>query len=179
MQVAREALESCASVFDGLKAVQYTRPSEHISGSSIGQHVRHAIDHFVAITDACASSPIAAIDYDHRERQTAVETDPAFALAAINRVRLSLEMYSDETLASPVHVRLMANARGELNEIELSSTVARELMFASHHAVHHFAMIGTIVREFGFSGASLPEGFGRAPSTLRFDARQASGGKSQ
>ena len=49
----------------------------------------------------------------------------------------------------------------------------------THHAVHHLAMariIATSPEAGGLSASDLPEGFGRAPSTLRHDAAEAKGG---
>ena len=49
---------------------------------------------------------------------------------------------------------------------DLKSTLGRELFFATHHAIHHHAMMKTIGREFGIEA---PAGFGTAPSTIKFE----------
>jgi len=62
------------------------------------------------------------------------------------------------------------NKDGRLNEIELSSTIGRELGFAAHHAIHHMAMVKIIVVEtIGLDVRDLPPDFGRAPSTIQHD----------
>ncbi len=70
------------------------------------------------------------------------------------------------SLALPVRVRVMVGADG--STAELRSTLARELAFAAHHAVHHHAMVRAIAAEFG---REMPEDLGKAPSTLHHERR--------
>jgi len=64
---------------------------------------------------------------------------------------------------------------GSVNEIELSSTIGRELGFAAHHAIHHMAMVKIIVVEtIGLDVKELPPDFGRAPSTVQHDNNKTS-----
>jgi hypothetical protein len=60
-------------------------------------------------------------------------------------------------------------------EFPLSSTLERELGFACHHAIHHNNIIRIIaaVGETGLTMDDLPAGFGRAPSALVLDTRDA------
>jgi hypothetical protein len=51
-------------------------------------------------------------------------------------------------------------------DAELGSTLGRELAFATHHAVHHHAMLGAIAAELG---VATPPEFGKAPSTIRHE----------
>jgi hypothetical protein len=45
-----------------------------------------------------------------------------------------------------------------------ASTVAREIMYAVAHAVHHYALIGVMG---ALMEVRMPSGFGVAPSTLK------------
>jgi len=137
----------------------YTQESRTIKGGSIGKHVRHTLDHFRAALEAHARSE--PICYDRRERNVPMETDPGAARAAIEELCVALSALAGGSAASPVRVRVMI--AGDGTEAELDSSLGRELAFASHHAVHHHAMMGAIAREFGLG---VPEGFGLAPSTL-------------
>lgn len=140
--------------------------------------------------------------YDLRSRGGALETDPAQARIRILEVAEALEEVhdaiggdrdggADEALARaladhPVAARFHLTSGGaeDLDEDgpagpALPSTLARELGFVAHHAVHHLAMariIATSPEAGGLSASDLPEGFGRAPSTLRHDAAEAKGG---
>jgi hypothetical protein len=101
------------------------------------------------------------IDYDHRKRNTPIEGDKFLALDAIDELRIRLAGAASEGLCRPVVVRVMID--GEGSEVELASTLGRELAFATHHAVHHQAMMKAIAQEFG---VEAEEGFGKAPSTV-------------
>ncbi len=161
---ASASLAHCGALIACLPASVYSKPSVVISGSTIGQHVRHALDHFAAALMALDG---ATIDYDHRERETPIERDPAEALQLISRLRDRLASVDDEAGSAAARVRIMLSAAGD--EAELGSTLGRELAFAAHHATHHHAMIGAIAREHG---AAVPAEFGKAPSTLNHEGRR-------
>lgn len=158
---ASASLGQCAGLIDALPQGAYTHVSGVIKGSTIGQHVRHALDHFAA---ALSSLEGLVIDYDNRERDTPVERDPTAALSLIARLRESLSEIDRRAVDGAVRVRVMLSAAGD--EAELGSTLGRELAFASHHATHHHAMIAAIARELG---VAVPASFGKAPSTLNHE----------
>ena len=160
-------LEQCATFVRTVDGTSYRTPSASVSGSSIGQHVRHALDHFAAALSALDDE---TIDYDHRERDTCVERDPGEALAVIARLRARIDGIDETEAGMSARVRVMLSSSGD--EAELRSTLARELAFAAHHAIHHHALIGVIARELGLG---LPEGFGKAPATLNHEARFGGG----
>ncbi len=128
-----------------------------LSGSTIGQHVRHSLDHFSAVLDPIEPG---VIDYDHRERDTPVEHDPLAARSSIEQLIRQLRVVRAPSAAVRVRVMLSADGRESL----LTSTIERELAFATHHAIHHHAMIAAIARTLQLD---VPAGFGVAPSTER------------
>jgi uncharacterized damage-inducible protein DinB len=154
-------LGQCRAFLAALDRGIYATPCEVMHGGTIGQHVRHALDHFRA---ALAGLDGACVDYDHRERDTDVERDAGAALAEIDRLRGRLGALGDDDAGRAVTIRVMLTSGGET--AELPSSLARELVFASHHAVHHHAMIGAIARALG---AEPPADFGKAPSTLEHE----------
>jgi uncharacterized damage-inducible protein DinB len=158
---AHATLEQCAAFIASLSGDVYGRPSATIKGSTIGQHVRHALDHFAAAVGAMDG---AVIDYDHRERDTPLERDGALALGAIRALQSAIGRIGAGATGAPVRVRVMISGAGD--EAVLTSTLGRELAFATHHAIHHHAMIASIAREHG---VEPPAGFGRAPSTLHHE----------
>jgi hypothetical protein len=99
-----------------------------------------------------------------------METQRRAALETIERLARDIRVLDGGRLASPVRVRVMISADG--STAELGSTLARELAFATHHAVHHQAMVRAIAAEFGHD---LPEDLGRAPSTLHHERTLAGG----
>lgn len=151
-------LGQCAAFVDRASDEAYRADSRTIVGGTIGKHVRHTLDHFrAALAVTLDGSPI---DYDRRERNVAMETDRAAAIEAIREIRADLAALARSSLASPVKVRVMLLADG--TEAVLDSTMARELAFAAHHAVHHHAMIRAIGAEVG---VRAEEFFGEAAAT--------------
>ncbi|MCC5785376.1 MAG: hypothetical protein JJU33_01590 [Phycisphaerales bacterium] len=154
---AADALLAQAEAFvRSLAPGDITRPSPELGGGTIGQHARHVIDHYNALL--VGESPV---DYDRRDRDTPVERDAEAAAKAIAQMRGELSGLKPETLGESVSVRVMLTGDGR--EAVLGSTFARELFFAGHHAVHHFAMMRAIAVGLG---REVEPSFGRAPSTV-------------
>lgn len=154
-------LEQCGRFIAELDDASYTVPCSVIAGSTVGQHVRHSLDHFAAALSALDGQ---LIDYDRRERDTPVEQSRDAALHLVSDLRRRLGTIREGDLSWPVRVRVMINGEGD--EVVLGSTMARELAFAMHHAIHHHAMMAAISKELG---VTPEQGFGRAPSTVRHD----------
>lgn len=157
-------LDQCEAFIRSVHARAYAAESSTIRGGTIGKHIRHTLDHFRACLDGAVLGQVA--DYDHRQRNVPMESDPAEALQAIAGLRARLVLISDDGLRTPVRVRVMLTGDGL--HAELASTLGRELAFAAHHAVHHHAMLSAIAAEFGI--ATHPE-FGKAPGTIQNDRR--------
>lgn len=151
-------MDRCEALVLAVPTGKYATESRTLKGGTIGKHIRHTLDHFRAALDA---SPGVVIDYDHRERNVPMETQPREAVKAIGRIRDRLLRLDAAALDHAVRVRVMVNGDGE--EVELGSTLGRELAFVWHHAVHHHAMLGAIAAEHGIV---LEGEFGRAPSTV-------------
>lgn len=163
-------LAGCARMIESIEDRVYTGASRVLPAGTIGKHVRHILDHFTAAL-AVVGRGDGVIDYDHRERDTPIETSRAAALAQIVALRETLHAVGDAVGARPVAVHLMLAADGTLGKFQ--STLAREINFASHHAEHHHAMIGAIAREHG---VPVPSDFGKAPSTLEYERRHGQPG---
>jgi uncharacterized damage-inducible protein DinB len=160
-EAASALLEQCAAFIQCVPLAAYAAESRTIQGGTIGKHIRHTLDHFRAAMEGAHGR---IIDYDHRQREVPMETEPTEALEAIARLRDQLSMLAAQRLHAPVRIRVMLTGDGV--EAELGSTLARELAFATHHAVHHHAMLGAIAAEMGIA---IAPGFGKAPSTIRHD----------
>lgn len=158
-------LDQCSEFLNDLSLEQYTSPSPRMMGSTIGQHLRHTIDHYNAALAALSGE---IIDYDHRQRNTPIEKDLEIAKDTVAKLRVKLERVPEGKLGQAVRLRVMLDAQGA--EVELDSTLARELAFSTHHGIHHCAMIASIAGEHG---ASYPKGFGKAPSTSNYEQSKA------
>ena len=154
------ALEDIAAVVAALSPEAYrARPLPNASGS-IGEHVRHCLDHVSALVSA---DPSSTLSYERRERGTIVETDPSQALRFIQILRIKVAVGRWSTrLDDPLCVMSWISRSGTV--VTGTSTVARELAFVLSHTIHHQAMIGLLASLVGFD---VPDGFGYAPSTPR------------
>lgn len=131
-------------------------PIAGVSGS-IGEHVRHCLDHIGALVAAAGSTPLS---YDGRERGTAVERDPAEALRLIMRLKSAVDRWAHRAMDEPICVVSMLTAAGE--SVTGWSTLGRELAFVNSHTIHHQAMIAVLL---SLAGAEVPDRFGLAPAT--------------
>ena len=159
-------LEALAALLDGLATVALqtpfdayvARPVPGISGS-IGAQVRHSLDHVAAVLSSTRASPLS---YDHRDRGTVVERDPAAALRTIFRLKTALLASDVDALDAPVEVVTQVAADGEV--VSVWSSRARELAFVQSHTIHHQAIIALLLV---MQGLMPPAGLGYAPSTPR------------
>jgi len=151
-------LEELAAVLCRVSPMAYTAtPFPAVSGS-IGQHVRHVLDHVASV---CAAAPRAPLSYDHRERGTNVEADVAAALRTIRRLTSALTALparDDEPIT------MMSMLAPGAEPIVVHTTLGRELLFVVSHTIHHQALIGLLLSA---AGCGVPRDFGLAASTPR------------
>lgn len=134
--------------------------------SGLGGHFRHILDHYGCFL---SGAPRGAIDYEGRTRDPRVETIRAEAVRKAGEIIAGLETWEGRNLTVPARVRLDGfTAEGE--DAWSLSSLERELQFLVSHTVHHFALIGYILK---LRGMKLDEDFGVAPSTLRYRQRLA------
>ncbi|MEZ5332784.1 MAG: DinB family protein [Thermoanaerobaculia bacterium] len=127
-----------------------------ISLGTVGGHVRHCLDFYRCFLRGLGDG---RVDYDARGRDRAVEESPELALVVLEEVCDELERISPE-----VEDRRLEAVRGTLGAGATdASTVGRELQFLASHTVHHFALIGALLR---VQGVDPGPDFGVAPSTL-------------
>jgi hypothetical protein len=149
-----------------LSAENYMRRVPLAFNACIGGHYRHCLDHFTSLLRGLDAD---TVDYDHRERDVRIESQPEFALALTQQMRLQLDRLPVDALDAPVRARCeVSYAHGD--SPVTGSTFGRELVYAIAHAIHHYALISVMAR---LIDANLPEHFGVAPSTVAHNAKQA------
>jgi uncharacterized damage-inducible protein DinB len=151
-------------LLENLSQEEFLAPHPLGNGASVGAHYRHCLDHFRQLA---AGVEIGTVDYDARARDSRLETDRHAALAATEALRSSackLRRLGEE---DPLEVRCGVTYEGE-EAGSASSTLGREMMFCISHAIHHYALIAILLRS---SQKNVPEGFGVAPSTMRYRER--------
>lgn len=134
-----------------------TRPRSGVSGS-IGAHVRHCLDHVYAVLDPTGG----VVSYDHRRRQTALEENRHLAVAALRAAADRLDGLGPRL--PDTAVRLEAQVDRDGGSVQVTSSMARELVFVLQHTIHHQALVALMLAE---RGVPVPHLFGYAPSTPR------------
>lgn len=162
-----------------------------IADTTVGQQVRHSLDHLERVAlDGLRivrdNETPADLHYDVRDREVC-ERDVFEARERASFIRDILDGVSttcermgegkcslDGKKKLEVYFTLPLDGR-EDTEFPLSSTLERELGFACHHAIHHNNIIRIIaaVGKTGLSTDDLPAGFGRTPSALILDVKDA------
>lgn len=127
--------------------------------SSPGKHIRHVLDHYLAIMDGCRSG---LINYDKRNRDTSMEQETQVALNVLAQIENWLTSMEEKDLNADTQVQSEISV-SETQILTCPSIVARELIFVGSHAVHHFSLISAMM---SLTGAKMDEDFGVAPATL-------------
>lgn len=129
----KEAAVLIASMDDSF----YSQPMPAFASGSIGQHIRHVLDHYQAVVNVANS----VIDYDRRRRDVRLESCKQLALAEIQQTIDVLTHLEDGAVR--VHSEVSPSDKVV---VEVHSTIKRELLFVTSHAVHHFALIALLLR---------------------------------
>jgi uncharacterized damage-inducible protein DinB len=166
VEVARDGsavLDALKGQMSSLRGLVETTP-EHTfraspsdSSGSVGEHVRHCLDHVRALTAAVNADEFS---YDSRLRGTPVETHPTAAIEEIDRLLQALDDLDDETLARSLCLRTLMR-RGTA-PVSVRTTLEREAAFVVQHTIHHCATMAVLLESMRIS---VPHDFGYAPST--------------
>lgn len=129
-------------------------------GSTIGQHMRHMLDHYQSLMNAGNGR----VDYDVRHRGSAIETDIGKARELIAELLVWVRALDDDALSQSIVVRSEVSLCRTVCA-EVGSTIGRELMFLSSHMVHHQAIVALIARSLS---VPVEPGLGLAPATRSY-----------
>ncbi|HEY9009104.1 hypothetical protein [Ohtaekwangia sp.] len=137
----------------------FIKPSDNLSQSTIGQHIRHTLEFFICFENGYQQG---VINYDKRAHDKLIETDKYTALSSINRIHDFIVALQEKDLNLEVGYDL---SKEEFTTIRTTAT--RELVYNIEHAVHHMAIMKIGVREVA-PYINLPKDFGVAASTIRY-----------
>lgn len=156
-QALAERLLELAGVVAVTDDETYTAARADGVSGSVGAHVRHTIDHVVALVDRRSG---VAVDYDSRRRGTTIEVDRSAALDELERMARGLNGLSDADLLASIDLSSVVDVEG--HRVAVRSTLGRELVFVMSHTIHHQAIIALLLAS---AGQTTPSRFGCAPST--------------
>lgn len=154
-------LKQAQAYLAGVTVAQYTQVISPTFMSSAGAHIRHILDHYLSIINGQEQG---IIDYDLRTRGAVIEHDPGAAIQLIDQVILFLTSLSETQLQQVLKLSTEISIT-EKQVAVVNTTLAREIIFAGSHAIHHFATIKYIALAQKMTvGSSL----GIAPATATF-----------
>lgn len=157
----RHLCSQICELLEKLDAPIYAQPVSLFNGTSIGQHFRHILDFYTSVFKGI---PGGIIDFSKRERSPSVEQSPEVAAAAFRQIINKLEAINPQ---EKIQVRADFSSTSEAGRPLIHSSIARELMFAYDHAVHHMAMIRIGIQHL-LPEFYLDEAFGLAPATVKY-----------
>lgn len=155
-----ETLDQGIETLKSISNTTYTKIINPLMSSSIGGHIRHIADTYRAVIIGLGSKQV---DFNFRRRNNAIESELSKALAELRSIRHWLQNLDDKNDPPLQIVTEVALAQTET--VNLNSSLARELVFASSHAIHHFAQIATLARLQGFE---IDPGLGVAAATASY-----------
>lgn len=163
-KVAKENLEQLSEMLQIISTEQYTQKSEILSGSSVGQHIRHILEFYLLLVSGSFSG---TISYDKRQRDHRIEENPGFALEIISHLLKGIE-----TLDVNQDVKFEGDFTTDGSRDNfIASSVGRELAYCIEHSIHHQAIIKAGLIDLGLSAIAC-ENFGVAYSTIRYRENQ-------
>lgn len=156
-----ESLEQMIDFIKGLTDEAYQTAPKPLFDSSIGQHLRHILDVYMAIIK---SEKFEVVNYDIRRRGLALESVRIEGLAELNIIHNWLLDLDETSLSLPTNVQTEVSVCSE-QAAQMSSSIGRELCFASSHLTHHLAIMAAIAK---FLGHEVSDELGVAPTTATF-----------
>ena len=137
-----------------LSEEDYSNPCLELSNATIGEHIRHIIEMFQCLENQYENG---IINYDMRERNVLIQTNPEYALQVVKQIQ--------DRLGRPnKKIELQQIINDE--EIRIESNYFRELLYNLEHCIHHQALIKVAVLKQ--ETLIIDENFGVAPSTLAY-----------
>lgn len=154
-------LSQAKTYLESINPALYTQVVTPLFMSSPGAHLRHILDHYIAIING---QKVGVIDYDKRNRGGVIETDINAALGLISEIEVFLLSLTKVQLLQPLQLSTEVCVQKKQVEI-ITTTLVRELIFVGSHAIHHFAMIEQISKA---QKSPSPIQFGIAPASATF-----------
>lgn len=159
----KETLSESVAMLKDITDAAYTAITAPFA-ASIGKHMRHISDHYLQLFNGIADGKI---DYDARVRNESVEENRSAMIELLSDISAKFSGIQPDPKKT-VSVVLSVDEYSKTPAVE--STLARELVFLQSHTTHHCAIISGILK---IQGLYVPENFGIAASTRKYDQRQA------
>lgn len=159
-----ENLSEIKKLCERLTPKDYAKPLDILSGSSLGQHIRHIVELYQAVEKSGKSD---IINYDNRKRNHIIETSPQTA-------SLEIQLLLDFLEGKPRDRNLILEGDFGTNgnfSRQIKTSLFRELAYNLEHAIHHQALLKIGLIQLKLDHLIDPN-FGVAPATIRFRKSQ-------
>ena len=158
-ETVNDVLKQLQNVIEQINLEDYTGENKSID-SSIGEHARHIIEFYVCLLQGLKSG---VINYDNRQRDKRIESDPDFAISKIGEILSFTENYDE----NPTLTLNQCYSYTEIDNLTIQTNYLRELTYNIEHTIHHLAIMKTAINE-RCNYIDLPGNFGIASSTVRY-----------
>lgn len=157
-------LNQLADVVEQISEDDFRKPSEALSKSTVGQHLRHTLEFFICLEQG---HELGVVNYDKRIHNKAMENDKHIALHTISQIRDFITNHPEDKI-----MKLEVGYQSDSEEfVSIDTNYLRELTYNVEHAVHHMAIMKIGIREVA-GYIQLPSDFGVAVSTVRYKENQ-------
>lgn len=154
-----ENLDQLSKLLHKISKGEYNKQVEVLSGSTIGQHIRHILEFYLAL----ANSEDNIICYDTRKRDITIEESPELALKLIQIIRAGIEKLN-ENEAITLDADFTTNGS---SQSKIKSSNNREMAYCLEHSIHHQALIKAGLVSLNLKDL-VNDKFGVAYSTLQY-----------
>lgn len=165
----RNLLLQTEELIGQLSEEQYQRQHPDLGSNSLGEHVRHLIEHYEVFLASGAH-----VDYDRRQRNPEPQRATGTARQRLDELCDELQALLERGVEAEQGMRLNYHPDDGSADAELAvpTTVARELAFVASHTLHHMALIRMLATrmgvepsaDFGVARATRVQASGQMPS---------------
>ena len=148
------SLNELIDLLHQLSHEEYSNCCMELSNATIGEHTRHIIEMFQCLEN---QYDLGIVNYDKRERNRLIQTDPKFAIQSIHSIQDNLDKKNK-------NIALLQVIDGE--EIQIESNYFRELLYNLEHCIHHQALIKVAILQC--ETVTIDPNFGVARSTIEY-----------
>lgn len=156
-----DVIEQGIALLGSLSDDDYQYVAAPYVNSSIGEHFRHSLDLYCSLMN---EKQTGVIDYDFRRRGASVEACRTTALRELEHIKQWLLALRSSDIYRHVEVKTEVSLHQQYSE-QLTSSMARELIFVAAHAIHHYALIRVSAL---CCNAEVSAEFGIAPATASY-----------
>ena len=156
-QAVLKVFQQLSSSIESLEKEEYSRACENLSGSTIGQHVRHIIEMFQCLEQGYESG---IVNYESRKRDRQIEDQKELAIQLLNRISNGLNKPDKALILEGVY-----NDDPNMT-MKFPTNYYREIVYNLEHAIHHMALIRVGLKDL--KDVELPHDFGVASATVKY-----------